>query len=37
MNVNVWDVQDDIKSLITKARAVQMQQLSDPATPLGDL
>lgn len=37
MNVNVWDVQDDIKFLITTARAVRTQQLSDPATPLGGL
>lgn len=37
MNVNVWDVQDDIKFLITNEHAVQTQQLSDPATPLSDL
>ncbi|WP_416416162.1 NAD(P)/FAD-dependent oxidoreductase [Paenarthrobacter aromaticivorans] len=37
MNVNVWDVQDDFKSLITTARAVEMEQLSDPDTPLSDL
>lgn len=37
MNVNVWDVQDDIKSLITSARTVKTQQLSDPDTALSDL
>jgi NADPH-dependent 2,4-dienoyl-CoA reductase/sulfur reductase-like enzyme len=37
MNVNVWDVQDDIKSLITNERAVQTLQLSDPDIPLSEL
>jgi 3-phenylpropionate/trans-cinnamate dioxygenase ferredoxin reductase subunit len=37
MNVNVWDVQDDIKSLITNERAVRTLQLSDPDIPLSEL
>jgi 3-phenylpropionate/trans-cinnamate dioxygenase ferredoxin reductase subunit len=37
MNVNVWDVLDDIKSLIRAKRAVDPAKLSDPQTPLGEL
>jgi 3-phenylpropionate/trans-cinnamate dioxygenase ferredoxin reductase subunit len=37
MNVNVWDVQDDIQSLIRSARKVDPARLSDPAIPLSDV
>ena len=37
MNVNVWDVVDDIKALILSERAVDTTRLADPAVPLGDL
>lgn len=37
MSVNVWDVQDDIKFLITTAREVQTLRLSDPDIPLREL
>jgi NADPH-dependent 2,4-dienoyl-CoA reductase/sulfur reductase-like enzyme len=37
MSVNIWDVQDDIKSLITSRNEVQTLQLSDPDIPLSDL
>jgi 3-phenylpropionate/trans-cinnamate dioxygenase ferredoxin reductase subunit len=37
MSVNIWDVQDDLKSLITSGREVQTLQVSDPDTPLSDL
>lgn len=37
MNVNIWDVQDDIKSLITSGNEVQTLQLADPDIPLGEL
>jgi 3-phenylpropionate/trans-cinnamate dioxygenase ferredoxin reductase subunit len=34
MNVNVWDVTDDIQSLIRSARPVDLSRLSDPGVPL---
>ena len=37
MNVNVWDVLDDIKSLIRKKTAVNLSKLVDPQASLGDL
>ena len=37
MNVNVWDVQDEIKRLITNEHAIHMQYLSDPAVSLSGL
>ena len=36
MNVNVWDVNADIQSLIRSARAVDPTRLADPAIPLAD-
>jgi 3-phenylpropionate/trans-cinnamate dioxygenase ferredoxin reductase component len=37
MNVNIWDVLDDIKSLIRKKTAVHLNKLVDPQVPLGEL
>ena len=37
MNVNVWDVQDAIKDLISSGRTVDPQRLADPDVELGDL
>ncbi len=40
MNVNVWDVQDDIKRLVTagyQGRDVDLSKLADPSVPLADL
>jgi 3-phenylpropionate/trans-cinnamate dioxygenase ferredoxin reductase subunit len=37
MNVNVWDVVDDIKALILAKRAVDVGKLTDPEAPLADL
>ncbi|KAA5833610.1 NAD(P)/FAD-dependent oxidoreductase [Saccharopolyspora hirsuta] len=37
MNVNVWDVQDQLKTLITSGTAVDPDALADPSTPLNDL
>ena len=37
MNVNVWDVQDAIQSLIRFARPINPTRLTDPQTPLTDL
>ncbi len=37
MNVNIWDVLDDIKSLIRKKTAVNLNKLVDPQVPLGEL
>jgi 3-phenylpropionate/trans-cinnamate dioxygenase ferredoxin reductase component len=37
MNVNIWDVLDDVKSLIRSKSAVDPDQLADPQVPLGEL
>ena len=37
MNVNVWDVTDDIQSLIRSARQIDPSRLTDPTIPLPDL
>ena len=34
MNVNVWDVTDDIQSLIRSARVIDTTRLTNPTTPL---
>ena len=35
MNVNVWDVQEQIKDLISSGRTVNQKALADPAVDLG--
>ena len=37
MNVNVWDVVDEVKPLITAGRAVDPERLSDPQVPYAQL
>ena len=37
MNVNVWDVTDPIKRLISERIAVEDRQLADPDLPLDEL
>jgi Reductase C-terminal len=37
MNVNVWDVNDDIQALIQSGKRVDPARLADPATPLTEL
>jgi 3-phenylpropionate/trans-cinnamate dioxygenase ferredoxin reductase subunit len=37
MNVNVWDVSDDIQALIRSKRPVDPARLADPDTPLTDV
>jgi 3-phenylpropionate/trans-cinnamate dioxygenase ferredoxin reductase subunit len=37
MNVNVWDVNDDIQALIRAARPVDPARLTNPDIPLTDL
>jgi NADPH-dependent 2,4-dienoyl-CoA reductase/sulfur reductase-like enzyme len=37
MNVNVWDVSDDIQSLIRSRRQIDPSRLTDPKIPLPDL
>jgi 3-phenylpropionate/trans-cinnamate dioxygenase ferredoxin reductase subunit len=37
MNVNVWDVNDDIQSLIRSARPIDQSRLTNPDIPLPDL
>jgi 3-phenylpropionate/trans-cinnamate dioxygenase ferredoxin reductase subunit len=37
MNVNVWDVSDDIQALIRSRRPVDTKRLADPDVPLTDL
>lgn len=34
MNVNVWDVLDDVKALIRSAAPVDPERIADPAQPL---
>jgi 3-phenylpropionate/trans-cinnamate dioxygenase ferredoxin reductase subunit len=36
MNVNVWDVVDDVKALITANRPVDVSALTDADVPLAD-
>jgi 3-phenylpropionate/trans-cinnamate dioxygenase ferredoxin reductase subunit len=37
MNVNVWDVLDDVKALIRSRTSVDADRLADPQSPLSDL
>jgi 3-phenylpropionate/trans-cinnamate dioxygenase ferredoxin reductase subunit len=37
MNVNIWDVLDDVKRLIRSKRPVDPDRLADPQAPLGEL
>ena len=37
MNVNVWDVNDDIQSLIRSRRQIDPTRLTNPSIPLPDL
>jgi len=37
MNVNVWDVNDDIQSLIRSGREVDLSRLTDPDVPLAEV
>ncbi len=37
MNVNIWDVLDDVKALIRSRSAVDPDRLADPQSPLADL
>ena len=37
MNVNVWDVQDDIQSLVTGGQRVDRAKLADPDVPLAEV
>jgi 3-phenylpropionate/trans-cinnamate dioxygenase ferredoxin reductase component len=37
MNVNIWDVNDDIQALIRSERPVDPQRLADPGTPIAEL
>ena len=37
MNVNVWDVTDDIQALIRSDVSIDPASLRDPSVPLGEL
>ena len=37
MNVNVWDVVDDVQALIRSRAEVDHERLADPGAPLADL
>jgi 3-phenylpropionate/trans-cinnamate dioxygenase ferredoxin reductase subunit len=37
MNVNIWDVVDDLKALINSRAGVDIGRLADPRVPLGEL
>jgi len=37
MNINIWDVADDIERLILSARPIEVDDLADPTIPLANL
>ena len=37
MNVNVWDVNDQVQRIIRKGPDVELAQLTDPSVPLGEI
>jgi len=37
MNVNVWEVVEDLKAILTGRRALDPARLADPAVALGEL
>lgn len=37
MNINIWDVADDIDRLIQSARPIKADDLGNPAIPLATL
>lgn len=37
MNVNIWDVLEDVKALIRSQVSVDPDRLADPGSPLADL
>jgi 3-phenylpropionate/trans-cinnamate dioxygenase ferredoxin reductase subunit len=37
MNVNVWDVADDVAALVRSGRAVDLAKLADPEVPLAEV
>jgi 3-phenylpropionate/trans-cinnamate dioxygenase ferredoxin reductase subunit len=37
MNINVWDVAEDIERLVQSARPIDVDELADPAIPLASL
>jgi 3-phenylpropionate/trans-cinnamate dioxygenase ferredoxin reductase component len=37
MNVNVWDVVDDLKAIVAAERRVEPDRLADPGIPLGEV
>ncbi|MCV7075431.1 NAD(P)/FAD-dependent oxidoreductase [Mycobacterium szulgai] len=37
MNVNIWDVLDDVKALIRSRASVDVERLADPQSPLSEL
>jgi 3-phenylpropionate/trans-cinnamate dioxygenase ferredoxin reductase component len=37
MNVNIWDVVEDLRAIITAGKPIDAARLADPGVPLGDL
>jgi 3-phenylpropionate/trans-cinnamate dioxygenase ferredoxin reductase subunit len=37
MNVNVWDVNEDIQAIVRSRRAIDPSRLSDPQAPLSEM
>ena len=37
MNVNVWDVVDDLRAIVAGARALEPDRIADPAVALKEL
>jgi 3-phenylpropionate/trans-cinnamate dioxygenase ferredoxin reductase subunit len=37
MNMNIWDVVDDLKAIVASGKRIDLARLADPDVPLGDL
>jgi 3-phenylpropionate/trans-cinnamate dioxygenase ferredoxin reductase subunit len=37
MNVNVWDVVDDLRAIVANGRVIDARRLADPTVPLVEL
>ena len=37
MNINIWDVAEDIERLVQSARLINVDDLADPGIPLASL
>ena len=37
MNVNVWDVVEDLRAIVASGRVIDARRLADPTVPLAEL